>query len=110
MYDTAGRLPRPGGEPRHFGAPLRPAQENRGLLTHHAVRLQRARLLEGRDALPQRLVVWEAWLGRLAARARHPLPEPVGCGSTCASSNRKLAGRRTPQEHEPAVPERLDLR
>ena len=112
MYDMAGRLTAPSAASRGtFGPPLRPAQDDRGLMTHHAVRLQRACLLEGRDALPQGLVVREARLDIGWPLARpHPLPEPVGRGSTRAASNRKLAGRRTPEEHEPAAPDRLDLR
>ena len=85
MYDMAGRLPHPGGEPRHFGPPLRPAQDDRGLMTHHAVRLQRARLLEGRDALHR------AWSYGRPGSIGWPLARPI------RSRSQSVAGPRAPR-------------
>ena len=73
----------PGGKPRHVASPFRAPQNHRGLATDHAVRFERAGPLEGRDLLPQVLIVRSATLHRQTGPAHpgHAPPQPVGGGA-----------------------------
>ena len=79
--EDVGHGPRPTGVPAESRGTSGPHSARRrtmrGLATDHAVRLERAGLLEGRDPLPQALVVRPA-AARPADRRRRPAPCAAG--------------------------------